>query len=90
MALFGTVRISREGSAFTVFTGIGSIGRRRIVEWGDLTSVHERATPSVETSSETEIVLVGARRVAFGRLLNDDSRYFLREVLRTELKRGRV
>ena len=90
MGLFGTVRLTRDGSAFTVFSGIGPLGRRRVYDWGDRTSVHERALPSGEGSAEQEIILVGGRRVAFGLALSDERRYFLREILRIELKRGRA
>jgi len=90
LGLLGSVRLTREGSRFTVFTGIGLLGRERVFEWSDITSVHEHAVPVAEGSAEPEIVLVGASRIRFGRLLSDERRYFVREVLRLELKRGRA
>ncbi len=89
MALFGTVRLTRDGSEFFVFSGVGSIGRRRVYDWAELTSVHEMTAAAGEGPVEREVVLVGARRAAFGRDLSDDVRYFLRAILRIELKRGR-
>jgi hypothetical protein len=88
MTLFGAVSLIREGSTFAVFTGIGAIGRKRVYDWADLTSVHERPTQSGESVGH-EIVIVGGQRVAFGSELTDERRYFLREVLRIELTRGR-
>lgn len=88
-ALFGVVRLTRDGSVFTEFTGAGGLGRTRIYDWGDLTSVHEQSASGGEGSQGTEIVIVGARRAAFGRQLTPERRFFVREVLRLELKRGR-
>jgi hypothetical protein len=86
MGLFGAVRLTRTGGQLSVFTGVGRIGVRNTYDWAELTAVHER---SAGEGGESEVVLVGGRRVAFGRQRSDEQRYFLREVLRIELARSR-
>lgn len=88
MALFGKVRLVREGPTFTVFSGIGPIGVRRVYRWEDLTTVQERPIQSADSASH-EIILAGGQRAVFGKEVTDEQRYFLREVLRIELTRGR-
>ena len=90
MAVCGKVRVTVDGNRGEVFTGLGSVGRRRRFAWSEVATVKERPLDShYPGSSGWAICLEGKRRIRFGTGLRKDRRYFLLLVLRKKLAERR-
>lgn len=82
MSIWGRIEITIRGDDGELFTGVGSIGRRKKFKCSDISFVREELKQT-QKNSYREIVLEGATRINFGSMLNDERRYFIMEVMRT-------
>lgn len=86
--LFGRVEVSLLGENADVFTGVGSIGTRKRVRWGDVAAVTiaREAMGRVNGLPVYPLVLDGPTPVRFGTLLSDDRKRFVRRALGTMVR----
>lgn len=82
MSIWGKVEITIRDDDGTIFTGIGSIGRRKHFRCSEMTLVREDIVTGKDSRSHV-IVMEGATRIKFGSMLNEERRYFVMEVLKT-------
>lgn len=81
MRLLGKIVITVEGHQSSVFTGIGSVGRRQQFHWARTKWIHEEHVVKPK-SNYYEIVLIGPSQVRFGRLLSKVQRHSVLHALR--------
>jgi len=82
-SIFGKVElvIDKNGQDF-IFTGIGKIGKKRIIKWQSIKSIYEKTTHTSENSS-TNIYIEGGKIIKISRTyINDDKSKFLIDVLK--------
>lgn len=81
--LVGKVRVTLDRDVLTVFTGVGSIGRVKTIDWREVTAV--RIVDSGARSNNQPMMAVevdGPSPIRFGTLLSEERRNFLAAVLR--------
>lgn len=86
MTVCGRVVLKVEGTAGGILTGVGSIGRKKLFNWLDVSGVREQQARADSPGHQgAKIVLEGKERVEFGKMLRQERRYFIVQVLRKML-----
>ena len=86
MAVCGKVTVTVDSHEGVVFTGVGSLGRRKRFNWFNMTAVREEASQMNRPGSRGScVILEGKERIKFGSGVRDDRRYFLLQALRKML-----
>jgi hypothetical protein len=93
MAVCGKVEVIINRDGATIFTGIGSLGWKRRLDWLSVKTVREEsATTRYPGSHGAGLVIEGKQRVKFGTGLNEARRFFVLNApkyLHSAMKRGR-
>lgn len=90
MLIFGRIRITIDNGIFTVFTGLGPLGRTRTIPWNEVTAVREETVYGRKGSVSYRIALIGPRPLRFGGLLSDSRRSYLIRTLHNLIKEPAV
>ena len=83
MSVCGKVEVTVSGGETTVFSGVGSLGWRRRLDWTDVATIEEGPARSACGSGHgLGIIMEGSTRLSFGSGLNEKRHYFLLQGLK--------
>jgi hypothetical protein len=86
MSVCGKLVVTVDGSQGRIFAGVGPIGWTRRFDWTSITAVEEDVMGyHREGNNGLVIALIGQTRIKFGSMLTDPRRYFVLQVLRTQM-----
>ncbi len=78
MAMFGRVKVTINRNQVEIFTGIGKLGRTKVIALDDISKVYEKTTRGSKGGTSTSIALEGRSIYQFGRGLSfERQRYVL-------------
>ena len=83
MSIWGKVEMTLDQIGGKLFTGVGSIGRRKTFTWEEISTIKEVQIYNRKSSGQSkEIVLEGKKRISFGTGINESRRYYLYKSLK--------
>lgn len=87
LLIFGKVEFTIDKNHIQTFIGIGSIGRRRVILWENISSIQEIIVRGSKGRTNTLIQIEGSKRVKLGYGLNSERRYYLIQALKQMMTR---
>lgn len=83
ISVFGKVEIHANREGGTIFTGIGSIDRKKPFLWRDVSTINNGTSrPWFQRYDQEAIVMEGATSYTFGSDLNEERRYYILNALK--------
>lgn len=78
MVIWGKIVVTLEQHGGRIFTGIGSIGKTKRFNWGEITSISETHNTGYKSRNQGSIIEIkGTRRITFGLGLSSNRKAYL-------------